>query len=1267
MPPELVLTGLGASLGKALLRLWLADQTIARDLSLSAAGIIEKRVSSVAEQRQMQRAISRLEEEVALRLEPLTLVEFRGLDGGDQAAAIDAVAKSIDRSVLDLPRLVDSDLDPLELSLQVRGELDRILIDVPLSEVAEQYALRLLEESARYICKLASDLPGFTAYTTREILARETSLLEMAQEILAQLEVLTLAGAGGINASAGEFELSYLEAVQRKLDRVELLGLPYSERRYRFPLNVAYLELAAEGPRPETPDNQGALGEALSISQALARGRRTLVRGEAGSGKTTLLQWLAVVTASRNPPEALKEWGNLVPFLIRLRRHVDKELPRPEEFVAGVAPNLLDRMPRGWVQGVLEQGRGLLLIDGVDEVPAERREAARRWLENLIEDFPDNVFILTSRPPAVRREWERLPGFKVADLQEMSPHQIDLFVKHWHEAAYKASEDEEAAANILRYQGTIRRSLRDKPYLRQLSKTPLLCALICAINFAKKNSLPRDRRELYSDALSLLLEGRERAKEGRALDEVAERLTEAQRTLLLQQVALWFLENGYSDAPAEPLKRLITERLTSLRVNVEELPPNAIFDALLLRSGILREPVPGRVDFIHKSFLEFLAAKELLRQEKAGSLVTNATNDQWREVVIFAAGEAGERSPKEMSALIRGLLDRGDKEPGNKHSLHLLAVACLETVPELESDLEDRLSLVLRDLLPPVNFTEAAAVASAGEIAIQLLVQSYKKPGGRKVKARPSMAIVRALSIIGGEKAREALEVFVGEKRVTVVRELIRAWSAFDPALYASRVLRRSPLEHGSLRVEDGHVIPGIHHLEGLDDLTIVMLGGGEFLEGLQTCRDFPTRVRVLSSERLVSLDFVKKLPGLESLHVSGCANVSDFSALSGATNLETLGLYGCDSLTQLPDMSSTAVKVVRVDGCQNLLSVHGLTSSGLQSLHISNTAVRGLPPGLSALQTLVAQGCPELETLGTVQDCSDTLRHVFVSGSAIQEWSWLRTLTNLEELRLESMPNLVELPAMDLWGGSLKRVSLGGNDLLSSAEMVGGLPALESLSLAGCKSLVGLPAPSTAVLRVLDLSDCVALNGFEDWAEIPSLRLLGMSGCSQMAPIHLRVGGDSLQFVDLRGYEGRYVVDIASPDPKDYTIVYTDRLEGATSRDRSNWRYSNDGGSEKSGALGLQNSSIFDRFPDLYFRQVSDRFDVGKSPWLFPSDLPPGLSVGWVFGASRIGQIIMNQEGGSLEVPFSDHGVFRDARAARGGLFLARGTARITGLSVGA
>ena len=91
------------------------------------------------------------------------------------------------------------------------------------------------------------------------------------------------------------------------------------------------------------------------------------------------------------------------------------------------------------------------------------------------------------------------------------------------------------------------------------------------------------------------------------------------------------------------LKKAENKLSQKLKV-MEGLPADADASSVrrlfIERSGILREPIKGQVDFTHRTFQEFLGAQAALDEEDIGLLVKNSHDQQWREVVILAAGLA---------------------------------------------------------------------------------------------------------------------------------------------------------------------------------------------------------------------------------------------------------------------------------------------------------------------------------------------------------------------------------------------------------------------------------------------------------------------------------------------------------------------------------------------------------------------------------------------------------------------------------------------------
>ena len=300
--------------------------------------------------------------------------------------------------------------------------------------------------------------------------------------------------------------------------------------------------------------------------------------------------------------------------------------------------------------------------------------------------------------------------------------------------------------------------------------------------------------------------------------------------------------------------------------------PNDVFSYLLLRSGLLRQPTEGRIDFIHKTFQEYLVAKETVEQGNLPFLVNQAEQDKWSEAIVLTAGLA---RLTERESFLSGLLDRGYAEQDNRHRLHLLAIACLETCAELSPDLTGKLKSCLGELVPPKSMTEARALASAGELATGVLI------GHPRSAATATAACIRALALIGTEHAVDGIATYAKDSRLTVIKELVRAWSYFVTEEYARRVLSQSPLDDGTLRIRDPAVIEAAKTLNNAVSIHISVPG------------------------KLRTLDTVTDMANLEVLDVTGSPGIVDLSPLETTGRLRQLWLYGCRAITDLTPLAS--------------------------------------------------------------------------------------------------------------------------------------------------------------------------------------------------------------------------------------------------------------------------------------------------------------------------------------------------------------------------
>jgi hypothetical protein len=933
------------------------------------------------------------------------------------------------RELLDrLPSMsIDSGLDEVFLAAylqQVARTLDQLeLFGVTVSESIRHYPLSVayislnvtgLGPSGRW---MTSSKRAITTRTLAETLLGDPAPAAAPMPMPVQLPAR--AGRAGTQSTA------------KKVDRAgKMPGRPAAAAfpARAFPASAFFAPAFPARPFSVVPRAEEDVSG--RIDEVLRQAPRLFLRGDAGSGKTTLLQWIAVRNAQK---------AELVPFLIPLRHYVGRELPTPREFVRRVGRHIADEMPPGWVQRELRNGKAIVLIDGVDELPERQRDQVREWLRELVGAFPKARYVVTSRPTAAAGDWLDAEGFDHAELQPMSWPDVRFFIRHWHKALATTSTN--TAEQLASYEATLLQTLQGRRHLRALATNPLLCALLCALHLDRRMQLPRDRMELYSIALDMLLERRD--TERRILTEGGAALSRTDKTLILQGLAYWLIRNGRSDAPYAQAVAEVGRCLAQMpRTNID---PASVLKQLLDRSGLIRTPVADRVDFVHRTFQEYLAARAAVEADDIGAIVRNAHDDHWREVVILAAGHA---QPRQRKDLLQGLLDRAERDPVNSKLLRVLAVACLETCAQLNATLQEKIRQVARTVLPPRNLADAESLAKSGEFALDLLADSPAR------NSRQAVATIRAATGIGGPAALSLIArcAHFGDHRVHA--ELMRAWPHFDPFEYARTVLRPSEHRWQIGTITDAALIPAVVQLPDLEYLAYeVDPGYGK-------------------------LDFLRSLPRLANLQIFRDPLLSDLSPLLASESLThlALGNVGDVDFAVLPDLPNLKRLTVSGAGGRDLTPLRSCGS--LEALALDELDIHALPGCLPAqpLRSLAFRSCPGLKDLQPLDSFGQ--------------------LAKLEELYLFRC-DVHDISGIGNRFPVLSHLSLAGNPGITDCAGLGSL-----------RNLAGLALSETSITDISPCGEMPNLTnlGLDDLPQVPDLTPL--RGLANLATLHLRGSG---------------------------------------------------------------------------------------------------------------------------------------------------------------
>lgn len=966
-------------------------------------------------------------------------------------AELEAVSDALERT---LHALGDLDLDDVqavrlgheELAARLSAQAGTEALLRHLSADSAALFGHLLDSACLHILHFFTQRSAFVA---RTLVAQSRRLDELITRTALLLERLT-----SRTAQDADFEEHYTRYIASKHSSLTIYGIDLNES-CDWPLDTAYLSLEATRDaehevRVLPPDDLLALGVDTSVTlserrlpsapqpveQALAGHERVLLRGVAGSGKTTLVQWLAVTTArqERLTGQLAHLMGRL-PFVLPLRTLTrgGARLPVADDFLRAVSCPLAGSQPPGWADRVLTAGRGLLLVDGIDEVPEQERARTRRWLADLITAFPGNLWLVTSRPSAVRTDWLGGDDFTELTLSPMSRDNIAVFVHRWHEAA---GADPTMAEALLT-------ATRTKQDLGRLATNPLMCALICALHRERRGFLPRGRKALYDAALSMLLERRDRERE------LTVELDEESQVELLQRLAYWLIRNGRAEMDRTDALNQLERLLPSMPYVSAQGSPEEILRQLLDRSGLLREPAAGAVDFVHRTFQDYLGARAAVEERDFDVLVEHAHLDQWEDVVRMAVAHA---RPDERARLLRGLVGRGDREERFRRRLHLLAMACLGHAAKLDPGVRDEVERRASELIPPRNAYEAEKLAELGPIVLELL------PGPETLTDDQTASyVVLTACLIGGDSALPFLVRYRDSDSRSVLQQLASRWAKFDTETYANEIIQyllgtpgipilvRSPEELGALSRLGGHPYLELH---------------GDF-----------------SGDQIVAALDRQQLKRLALRHNSV---VADLSFLSGYQHLLSIALEGCPEISSLAPLTHMALEglfLIDLPGVSDLTPLRELNQltqfslsggSEWQGLDVLSSA----PPLKSLFLPRNAHGLgtltrfPQLHQLGLNLDTPLTRN----------DWQAVAGLENLLILTLST----AELTALATDGVRLETVQdvfvTGKSPDLRATVTV--FPSLDSLSVTVAEELDLTPLASHPTLRqVTTPPTCRLLN----------------------------------------------------------------------------------------------------------------------------------------------------------------------------------------------
>lgn len=381
---------------------------------------------------------------------------------------------------------------------------------------------------------------------------------------------------------------------------------------------------------------------------------KLVILGKPGAGKTTFLKHLAVDSCKG------KFQSGLIAVLIEFRRIRDgqwglmyaiekelglenwsqiqeieqqlsdlgkkklKETEQEKQSTEKEIQTLKQKLESLPLQTLLKQGKLLVLMDGLDEVPTSQlRGRVQSQLCQVVEDYPNNQFILTSRTQII----ESIPvGFTSVEVADFSPEQIKQFVQNWFTASGKLN------AEVVKQCEMFDNAVGKNPALQELTVTPVLLSLMCLV-WQDEGEMPSQVDWLYQKGIKLLLS---KWNDAKAIDgwevgtETYGQLSIEQKEALLMAIAAHKFENPNNFVLFE--QEEITNQIANFLQLTNPKEKVAVLKAIEAQHGLLIERADELWSFSHLTFQEHFTIR-WLTQLPSEKLVEKITNQRWQEVV----------------------------------------------------------------------------------------------------------------------------------------------------------------------------------------------------------------------------------------------------------------------------------------------------------------------------------------------------------------------------------------------------------------------------------------------------------------------------------------------------------------------------------------------------------------------------------------------------------------------------------------------------------
>ncbi|MBW4475234.1 MAG: NACHT domain-containing protein [Stenomitos rutilans HA7619-LM2] len=375
--------------------------------------------------------------------------------------------------------------------------------------------------------------------------------------------------------------------------------------------------------------------------EAIAGSPRAVILGDPGAGKSSLLQYLAL--------EWVEGKTETLPLLIELR-----------EYAIAQANSFLEFLHRGrgadWQFDQQQLHQYLLehptrvMFDGLDEVfDRATQSSVTNDIIRFTQQYPQAKVLVTSRIIGYNPERLQQAEFKHFTIQPLDTDEIHEFIDRWYTLALLDDPDKPRLVQRLKD------AIAHSKAIQNLADNPLLLTMMAILN--RRQELPRDRADLYDQASRVLLYHWDVDHKRLQLPMDAIGRREKQEMLRVVAYEMQAGDGGLKGnlISAERLTRALMNYLREQGFNEPREKANRLIQQLRDRNFILCYRGADSYGFMHRTFLEYFCAVEIVERFSKRGVEGGITFEQLRDEVFGQHWQ--DETWHEVLRLICGMVD----------------------------------------------------------------------------------------------------------------------------------------------------------------------------------------------------------------------------------------------------------------------------------------------------------------------------------------------------------------------------------------------------------------------------------------------------------------------------------------------------------------------------------------------------------------------------------------------------------------------------------